>query len=136
MCLDYTGKTVSPCMSNYCSHYRLLLSIAAYVNNLMEEATSVVMDFNHHSTSVATCQSTRVRPSLCHTYNHPNKSDAIVQHTSSNKFFGCQRSTKSLRNILIQLDKSRYLNPVNVSEENVFLVFDTAHDDKGIQTFP
>ena len=29
----------------------------------------------------------------------------------------------------------RYLNPVNVSEENVFLVFDTAHDDKRIQTF-
>ena len=34
-----------------------------------------------------------------------------------------------------QLDKSRYLNPVNVSEENVFLVFDTAHGNKRIQTF-
>ena len=30
---------------------------------------------------------------------------------------------------------SRYLNQVNVSEGNVFLVFDTAHDSKGIQTF-
>ena len=45
MCLHYTGKMVSPYMCNYCTPYRLLLSIAAYVHSLMEEVTSIVMDF-------------------------------------------------------------------------------------------
>ena len=53
MCFDYPGKMVSQCMCNYCSPYTLWLSIAAYVDNLMEEMTSIVMDFNHHSARIA-----------------------------------------------------------------------------------
>ena len=82
MCFDYTGKTVSPCMCNYCSPYRLLLSFAAYVANLVEELTSNVMDFSRHSACVTTCQFTSVPPSLHHTYEHLNEFEAIAEYTS------------------------------------------------------
>ena len=88
----------------------------------MEEVTSIVMDFNHHSACAATGQSTRVRPSLCQTYKHPNNSDSIVQHTSKILLiFDNQKFL--LWNILISMRQVQVLeSAVNVSEGNLFLV--------------
>ena len=61
--------------------YFCIHAIAAYVDNLMEEVTTIVMDYNHHSAHVATCGCTHVPPSLCHTNKHPNKPEAIAQQS-------------------------------------------------------